>query len=373
MKTPAEAYQHLFEKARRHSQNGKVELAVGGYAKLIDKILAGVPAWGVEDGQTRQVLWDAAQEWAGMQRWRGNYPEAIQKLVQLTPFFPEEAAALRSSIATYQIEAGEIDTGLGTLLALAKGDPSNIWPWITLAANELWLEKYEPAEAHLKQALGLTASEAFGLASAHKLLFDLYGRQQRLEEAVQAWQESHRLDASAGASVPALLRMLMYWRHFRRAETFIAQEPSEIRRIFYRDLIQFEDLGSSEGLWEWVADLEPAAVESGQDEYAEACLRTYKPAKALAAIEALTQKGEITRQRMLLLGIAWAQKRMLKRATWALGQAVRMADLERPRASRPDGVGGRILDATSRMLYGDCVLHADIRAELDRFFIPQKV
>lgn len=308
-----------------------------------------------------------------MQRWRGNYPEAIQKLTQLTLLFPEEAAVIRSSIAIFQIESGQIDSGLSELLSLAKNDPDNIWVWITLAANELWLGKNEPAEEDLKKALSLTTAEAFGLATANKMLFDLYGKQQRLEEAVKAWEESHRLDPGAGATVPALLRMLMYWRHFRMSETFISQEPSEIKRAFYRDLIQFEDLGRSEGLWEWTVDIDPGSLEDGQDELAEACLRVYQPTKAQAAIEPLIKQGAISRQRMLLSGIAWAQKRMLKRAKWALEQAVRMADLERPQASRPDGVGGSILDATSRMLYGDCIMHADIRAELDKYFIPQKV
>lgn len=43
MKNPSEAYQRLLEKARQHSQNGKIELAFAGYSKLIEKILAGAP------------------------------------------------------------------------------------------------------------------------------------------------------------------------------------------------------------------------------------------------------------------------------------------------------------------------------------------
>lgn len=373
MKNPSGVFQRLYDRARQQSQKGKTELAFAGYSRLIEKILAGAPDLIMQDEQTRHILWNAAQEWTGMQRWRGNYPEAIQKLTQLAPFFPDEAAAIRTSIAIFQIEAGQGDTGMNELLALANSDPENIWSWISLAANELWLERNELAEQHLKKALSLTASEAFGLATAHKLLFDLYGRQNRIAESVQAWQESNRLDPTARATVPAVVRMLMYWRQFGMAEPFIAQEPVEIKRAFYRDLIQFEDLSSSEGLWEWVMDLDPDSLEDGQDEFAEGCIRAYQPTKALAVIEPLTQKGEITRQRMLLSGIAWAQKRMLKRAKWALDQALRMAELERPRASRPDGVGGSILDATSRMLFGDAVMHGDIRAELNRYFIPQKV
>jgi hypothetical protein len=74
---------------------------------------------------------------------------------------------------------------------------------------------------------------------------------------------------------------------------------------------------------------------------------------------------------LLHAGLAWAQQRMAARAEWALSWAVSAADIGRPRRTRPDGRGGLILDAASRILYGEVPIDRDIRGRLDRFFIPQ--
>jgi hypothetical protein len=78
-----------------------------------------------------------------------------------------------------------------------------------------------------------------------------------------------------------------------------------------------------------------------------------------------------SRRLFLLAGIAWAQKRALKRATWALDTALRLADMERPRRTRPAG-DARAFDARARILYGEVTIDADVREKLDRYFIPKK-
>ena len=364
-------YSALYKKAVALSQAGDSQGAIEQYTRVVEEILGQDPDFLRRRPDARRMLDESAHELVSRLRWEGLYDAAIRLQERLLPRLPDASAAIRASLATLHLEAGQAEQGLAELHALAEAEPDNAWGWLGLGAALLWLERYPQAEPPLLRAA--TSDDPQAAATAYRYLFDLYVHQKRLDEAAQAWATSRALDPASAPTPAEAVRACLYWHYYRLAEQFLAHEPSELRRLFYHDLIQYEETGSSEGLWEWVPSVDPAALTDEQDELAEAYLRVYEPSAALALLEPLLERGEIGRQRLLLLGLAWAQKRMLSRATWALDRALRLAHLERPRRSRPDGVGGVILDAVSRMLYGDIVLAPDIRHTLDRYFIPQRV
>ena len=85
----------------------------------------------------------------------------------------------------------------------------------------------------------------------------------------------------------------------------------------------------------------------------------------------MIKRQEINRHRLFLAGLAWAQRRIINHAKGALDTALRMADLERPRRTRPGGKN-RIFDVRERILYAQAIIDPDIRQKLDRYFIPSK-
>ena len=73
--------------------------------------------------------------------------------------------------------------------------------------------------------------------------------------------------------------------------------------------------------------------------------------------------------RGVVLGLAYAQRRDLARATWFVETAVRLGDLERPRRTMA-APQGRILDMHARLLYAQAQIDPDIRLRLERYFSP---
>ena len=323
------------------------------------------------DEDLQDQLARVANELTDLLRWEKHYGEAVELQEDLTQYLPRDTERLRITAATLKVEGGSAREGLTALREIAEKDPQNIWGWITLGANYFWTGQYKAAEAYLRRASEVETADLCDLASAHFYLFKLYGVQKRVDEAVNAWERAVELDLGLQTTVPELLRMLIHWYYYDTAEKYLPREQSELRRSFYSNLINVKRSPVyPRRSWEWVIDIDPKSLDHGQEEYAEACLRFVKPGLALGAIEPLIDSGNLSRQRLVLAGLAWAQQRMIDRAKWALDLALRAGDLERPRGTRPSVEGRRVLDTESRILYGEIIVDPDIREEVDRYFMP---
>ncbi len=323
------------------------------------------------DENLQDQLTQSANQLTDILRWERRYAEAIALQERLIPYFPHDAATLRTVASTLKIESGDEQEGLKELRAMAEQDPNNAWGWITLGSSSLWAGKYAEAEKDLLRAVNLESAESGDRAASYQYLFKLYGIQKRVDEAVKAWEESIRLDPALETTIPDLLRMLIHWYHYDTAERFLPRERSDLRHKFYQSLINVKRSPmSTRNTWEWVMKYDPKAVNEGHEEFAEASLRFLKSKLAIEVIESFIDRGDFNRQRFVLAGLAWAQERMIERAKWALELALRVGDFERPRGTRRSVGGRRILDTEARILYGEIIVDTDIRQELDRYFMP---
>ena len=339
------------------------------------RLIAGLTSRGAaaiqSDADLRDQLIQAVDALTARLRWNKEFDEAIALQESLLAYLPDDAVMLQTVASTLRVEAGDETAGFRALRQLAEQDTDDAWGWIALGSACLWAGRHEEAEFYLRRAADLGQVEALDRAEACLLLFRLYGSTRRVDEAVAAWEQATQLNPELEANLPDLLRMLIHWYYFDLAQRYVEREHLDLRRGFYQNLI---DVKRSpvfpRNSWEWVMKHDPTALTEAHDEYAEACLRYVKPQRALDAIEPFIDQGDLSRRRLVLAGLAWAQLRMIDRATWALDLALRAGDLERPRGTRRSTGGRRILDTESRVLYGEIIVDSDIREEVDRFFMP---
>ncbi len=363
--------QNNYELIREAPVENKNSAALDEYSRsVVDLTNLGVAAI-QQDADLQEQLRNAANQLTDILRWERRYDEAINLQEQLIPYLPEDTEILRVLASTLKIEAGSKNDGFTELHQIAEHDPNSIWGWLALGSNYLWTGQYAEAETALLRAVNLESAEAGDRAAAYQYLFKLYGVQKRVDEAVKAWEQSTHLDAALEATVPDLLRMLIYWYHYDTAEKYLRREHSELRLNFYQNLINVKRTPVfPRNSWNWVMNYAPGALNEAHDEFAEACIRFVQPRRALEALEPLIDQGDFNRRRLVVAGLAWAQERMIDRAKWALDLAVRLADFERPRGTRRSVGGSRILDADSRILYAEINVDHDIREEVDHYFMP---
>ncbi|NLT72579.1 MAG: hypothetical protein GXX94_00085 [Chloroflexi bacterium] len=364
----------LYENAHRFVSAGEYGLAIEVYSTLFQELTAEDAKAARGGPETIELLSATANELVELLRWERRYEQAIDTQERLGRLFPASASGMRLSLANLKLEAGESAYALGELKEIAKENPRNIWGWLALASAHMWLADYEDAEKLLKRAAELPEVEEADLAEAHRQLFALYSVQGRVDDAMAAWERACALDPSLVEMRPEVIRMLVHYRHWNRAGELVDQETCEVRKLFYSGLIYIHEGlgGAAYGAWDQLMDTyDPDALTEGRDEYAEGALHSIRPQHALKALGPLIGVRDATRHRMLLAGLAWAQLRVINRAEGCLDVALRMADLERPRRTRPNGEY-RILDAASRILYATVIIDQDVRARLDHYFIPNK-
>ncbi len=364
-------YQDLHAKAQQAYRAGDSDSAVERYAQLVSRLMElGAEAIGRQP-DVQDLLSDAAQALTDILRWEGRYEEAIGLQERLLSFFPGRALALRTLAANLRIEGGHEEKGLQELREIAESDPDNIWGWIALGTGYMWTERYEETEQQLLRAAKMETAEEADRALAYKYLFDMYGIQKRIHQAVDTWEEACQLDPELRATLPELYTMLIHWRHYSSAEDYLKLDRSRLRRLFYTGLLSFSNnlMPQAAEAWNKVSEHDPDELTEGYDEYAEACVRLLLPSRALQLLEPLIERREVSYWRLIIAGLAYAQRRIINRAKGTLDVALRMADLERPRRTRPAGKR-RILDARARILYAQVRIDKDVRQELDRYFIP---
>jgi tetratricopeptide (TPR) repeat protein len=359
------------ERLRAGDMAGSIEIQV----RLVEQLMAGGPQAAQAQPGLADQLERAAGELVDALRWNRQYEPAIDLQERLVAFLPGSSQALRLGAANLRVEAGQAEEGLAQLQALAETDADNFWYPLSLALAFLYLERLDEAEPVLRRAAGMAHVRKIDRALAQQYLFKLYDHQGKTEEALAAWREASRLDQSLrGDLLPAVCRMLIYWHAFSEASRHLGMEGNPARRQFYRGLLLHALRQPGEAVEAWrevttATDL--ARLKEGQDEYAEACVRLGAPEGAITALGPLVDAGQPGYIRMVLLGLAWAQRRDLSRARWFLEAALRLGDLERPRRTMP-APQGRILDIHARLLYAESPLDPGVRRGLERYFTPEK-
>jgi tetratricopeptide (TPR) repeat protein len=364
-------YQSLYQSAQQAHRARDHSLAIERFSELVDGLLAEGREVLLAHPDLRALLDDAGQQVVQLLRWERAYERAIALQERLATVFTERALALRMHAANLRIEGGQEKAGLEDLREIAEADLGNIWGWMTLGTAYQWLGRDPEAEECLRRAASLQDGDPRDRALAYRYLFDLFGIQNRIHEAVDTWEEMCSLDPTLRATLPELCRVLIHWRYFQTAQNYLKLDRLKLRRLFFSGLIDASAGAVAQALKTWgqVAGHDPQELQEGHDEFAEACVRVILPRRALDLLEPMIQRGEVHHRRLIVAGLAYAQLRVLNRATGTLDVALRLADLERPRRTRPGG-RQRILDSRARVLYGQVRIDPDVREQLDRYFIP---
>ena len=120
-----------------------------------------------------------------------------------------------------------------------------------LGTGYQWLGRDQEAEECLRHAASLRDGEPRDRALAYKHLFDLFGIQNRVREAVDAWEEMCHLDPALRATLPELCSILIYWRYFQTAQDYLKLEPLKLRQLFYGGLIDASMGSVAQALRTW--------------------------------------------------------------------------------------------------------------------------
>jgi tetratricopeptide (TPR) repeat protein len=357
-----DSYQDLYSEARTARLAGRHDDAIAAYTRIVERLsqLSSETIQGRPD--LEELLRQASEELIEVLRWERRYDEAIELEERLISLFPEEDLVRRTEVANLLIEKGQVEAGLSQLKEIAQADAENIWGWITLGAQYLWLKRHEEAESYLQQAIGMEAAAEEDVAFAHYYLFHLYRGQDRFDEAADAWNQARRLDPDMESSLPEIYRMYIDAGDYRQAHSYLRREQNRLRYLFHLGLMDHEqdDQYAAQRQWRRLAEMDPTAYEEGQDDWAEACLRLGLVQQAINTLARLVNQGEITPRRMMLLGLGWAIADETERARAALDGAVMMLDHSRPRQSK--------LSRDDWRLYQQLVQDEEVLKALEDYF-----
>jgi tetratricopeptide (TPR) repeat protein len=373
-------YTGLQQQAAEHLRAGDMDAAIKTLTQLTQPLLAIDPQTLIHQAGMAELLEDTGQQLIDLLRWQGAYSQAIDLHRGLARSLPWQEDAQQMGEAQLMIESGQEEAGLDLLRKLVEVYPDSFWIRLSQGTGYLWLQNYEAAEEALQSAAKMSHTRKIDRAMAYRYLVDVYALQEQTDKALAAWREASRLDSNLRAALlPSICRMLISANKFDEAARHISQEKVKVRQLFYQGLLAFTRQSPHAASQYWkpvVVDHLPLALKEGQDEYAESCIRLLNPGSAVMALEPLVQAGLIHYYRMVLLGLAWAQRRDLERAHWYLERSLRLGDLDRPRRTQPAADGqsaahGRFLDHQARLLYENIAMDKDSRQVIDLYFFPQ--
>ncbi|MEO8244927.1 MAG: hypothetical protein ABI832_21795 [bacterium] len=344
---------------------------LGGAVQHYEHVLTELFARGAARPADAMMLADVGRDLTELLHWHRRYDEAIDLMVQLAAALPDQATEFGIKAANLQIENGDVDEGLAALTDHAQS-LDDAAAGLLMGTAHLWLNQTDDALLHLRSVYAAPAASPDDRATAAQLMFQIQAARQDIPAAVVAWTQARALDGLEQENLPELIGMLIYWYQYAQAEAYVPQLASELQRSYFRTILASKTAAlPSRHDWAWIHDHDPATLTNDHDDYAEAALRGLAPDLALAVVMPRIEAGEMARRSLVLAGLAFAQQRDIGRAKWALDQGLRLADLERPRRTRPGAGTARIFDAPTRMLYGDIPLDNDIRALLDNYFMPK--
>ena len=359
-----DSYQDLYAQASTARSVGRHEEAITLYTRIIERLseLSSETLQGRPD--LEELFHQAAEELLEVLRWERRYDHAIELEEKLIILSPQEDLVRRTEIANLLIEKGQVEEGLSRLYRIAQADAGNIWGWITLGAQYLWLKRYEEGESYLQRAAEMSEAAKEDVAFAYRYLFQLYREQDRFGEAAAAWERARRLDPEMQSTLSEVYRMLIEAGDFREAHSYLRREQNRLRYLFHLGLMDHEqgDEYAAQRQWRRLADMDPSNYEEGHDDWAEACLRMGLVGQAINELVRLVNQGDISPRRMTLLSLAWALADDVEKAQAALDGAIMILDHSRPRRSK--------LSRKEWRLFEELIRDEEVLKALENYFAP---
>jgi len=359
-----DSYQDLYSQARTARLAGRHEEAITTYTRIVERLsqLSAETLQGRPD--LEELLHQAAEELVEVLRWERRYDQAIELEKALIAMLPREELVRGTEIANLLIEKGQVEEGLSQLQEIADADADNIWGWMTLGAQYLWLRRYEESETYFERAVGVADAAEEDVAFAYRYLFQLYKEQDRYEEAVAAWEKARRLDPETQSTLPEVYGMFIAAGDYKQAHSYLRREQNRLRYLFHLGLMDHHqgDEYAAQRQWRRLANMDPKNYEEGQDAWAEGCLRLGLVQRAINELARRVNQGDISSHRMMLLGLGWAMAGDAQKASAALDGTVMILDHSRPRRSK--------LSRRDWRLFEELVDNEEVLKALEDYFVP---
>jgi tetratricopeptide (TPR) repeat protein len=354
-----DSYEDIAARAQASLTRGDYAVALEGYERLSKRLSGLSPVVLKRRPALHDLLVLSLIRQANIHHWRSEFEPALQLYQQLIDLAPEGRDDWQVSMALARIDMGQAEAGLDELRALAVARPDSLL-WQTIGTECDALGRPDEAEESLRRAVQL-AADAGSKREAYLSLFDFYRAQNRIDEALAAWQQ-----AWAGQQpeyVFPLYQMMQEAGDLKRAREYLDQESNPLRKGFYQGLLAAGEGKADEAVkhWKRVAKLNPLKYDDGQDAWAEAALRTDLPAQeVIAALNAVSRAGGLSMHGIVLQAIAEARVGHADHAKETLEMARNVGLQSRPRQEK--------LSATHWALFDELVPDATLKSQLRDYF-----
>jgi len=355
----SDSYEDIATRAQASLTRGDYVAALEGYERLSRRLSGLSPVVLKRRPALRDLLVLSLVRQASIHHWRGEFEPALQLYRQLIDLAPESRNDWQASMALVRIDMGQAEAGLDELRALAVARPDSLL-WQTIGMECDALGRQDEAEESLRRAVQL-AADAGSQREGYLSLFDFYRAQNRVDEALVAWQQ-----AWAGQQpeyVFPLYQMMQEVGNFKRAHEYLDQESNPLRKGFYQGVLAAGEGKADEAAkhWKRVAKMDPLKHNDGQDAWAEAALRTDLPAQeVIAALSTASQTGGLSAHGIVLQAIAEARIGHVDHAREALETARNVGLQSRPRQEK--------LSASHWALFDELVSDAALKSQLRDYF-----
>ncbi len=300
------SYEALFQQADEHLQNGELEEAKQIFRRLHHRL--GRLSQKVRD--LRPELEDlriiSTEILATLLRDEKTFDEAeklYQNLIDTTP--NDFHNKWEHALAWITINRGDIDAGLEKLRALTVAYPDDQSLWVSLGGALVKEERLDEAEEALKRAIALPPLEdEDDNRMIYGMLFVLYKRQNRIDDAEQVWLDWREVSGIADA-IP-LYEMYLEYDEPERLAHWLEKEKNPVIRGFYKAKMAHRhgEMEVAQKWWRKVAKLPVDEYDYAADMWAEASLRSHSDSQAvLDVLEDGLENNVISIRGMLLFAV----------------------------------------------------------------------
>jgi tetratricopeptide (TPR) repeat protein len=361
----SDSYENIYARAESNLASGDYETALDEFQRLSERLSGLKPAVLGRRPELRNLLQLSLSEQAEIRHMQGEFDQAMQLYERLVEIDPRRQDRWRRAMALVRIDMGQAEAGLDELRAQAVAHPGDFQLWLLMGLECEVLGRLDEAEENLRRAAG-RAADPDEKAGAYLALFDLYREQDRLDEALAAWDQ-----AWVGRDpdyVFPLYQMMWETGDLERAHEYLRQEKNLLRKGLYQGLLAASEEDPDEAVkhWKRIAKLNPLEFDEGHEAWAEAALRVNLPGEEVAATLETAWRSDVPPLRGLILkAVAEARIGHADHAQKALEVARRIGLRSRPRMEK--------LSAAHWALFDELVADDEIKHSLRHYFEEEEV
>jgi tetratricopeptide (TPR) repeat protein len=300
-----DSYQAIYQRAIQQMGVGESQEAIDSLLRIVKRLSRLRPETLQRKPNLQQTLyasWNAVTQFL---TWEERYQEAIDLTNGVLDRLPDpNIGAMR--IASLTIDGGQVDEGLATLTEIAhEQDSFSAWAYLGTEYRVLQRDP-EAIEAYRSALNRATSNEQAVLANV--ALFDIYRSQDRVDDALGAWQMAVVIDPEMADQAYQVYGWLIHRGLVQAAAPYLERETAPIRGTFYSGLVDWQ-AGRQEDArrrWRQVLEMDADPKDDVDVEVTlEAALRLGLPQDADELAQTLFLNGHMLSVRgQVLRGIA---------------------------------------------------------------------